>query len=794
MTQTIDADPYPWPYNGKLSPSNSAIVVIDMQNDFCSPGGYIDSMGYSLEAARAIIPNIQAVLGSARQKGFHIIHTREGHRSDLADLPLNKQWRSRKVGVNGVGIGDMGPLGSVLIRGEKGWEIIPELLPIEGETIIDKPGKGSFYGTDLAMVLDLKGIQNLVILGVTTDVCVHTTCREANDRGFECLILTDSATDKGNYEDALFMIKQQGVQTKMKFLDDINVKVAKSSVGRYFKLKGSGVEKERDTTCMIALQFRAGATTYVTMAYIVAVNAIVVSQSGGGCVCNGPGICETDPAYLACVDIVRRDLVTGTAAMCAIACFLMGLGANLPICLAPGLGGSAYFTYTVVGFYGTKSVKFKDALAAIFIEGLIFMVLSIFGIRQWLARHIPPSIKVAAGAGIGLFLTHIGLQYSAGIGLISHNSATLVDIGGCPVGTLDGLKNCTEGQQMQSPTLWLGIIGFFMIVILMNYKVKGSILIGVLFVGIISWFRGTAVTAFPYTPAGDSSFAYFSKVVDLHKMEKTLGALNFDLSTGSIWQALIIFLFVDILDTTGTLFSMARFGGYVDEFGDFEGSYPAFIIDAFCISIGTLFGMPPMTAYIESGAGISEGGKTGLTAMFASVFFFLSIFFAPIFSSFPPWASGPALIFVGSLMIGSVVEINWNYLGDAVPAFITIAVMPLTYSIAYGLIGGIGSYVVINLAIGAIDMIIGLFGEKATKYKSDQSLREPWKSFDDGTFFFPAWFVKRYMPKTQSAKVELRAKYLESIGKGKEVKSGDYEEVKTGADDALLENKVIAEA
>ncbi|KAJ3129278.1 hypothetical protein HK098_001976 [Nowakowskiella sp. JEL0407] len=209
---TINADPYPWPYNGKLTPKNTAIVVIDMQNDFCSPGGYIDSMGYSLDAARAIIPNIQKVLEISRKKGFHIIHTREGHRPDLADLPANKQWRSRQVGLNGVGIGDMGPLGKVLIRGEKGWEIIPELAPIEGETIIDKPGKGSFYATDLDMVLNLKGIQNLVILGVTTDVCVHTTCREANDRGYECMVLTDctAATDKGNYEDGLFMIKQQG--------------------------------------------------------------------------------------------------------------------------------------------------------------------------------------------------------------------------------------------------------------------------------------------------------------------------------------------------------------------------------------------------------------------------------------------------------------------------------------------------------------------------------------------------------------------------------------------------------
>jgi len=230
-------------------------------------------------------------------------------------------------------------------------------------------------------------------------------------------------------------------------------------------------------------------------------------------------------------------------------------------------------------------------------------------------------------------------------------------------------------------------------------------------------------------------------------------------------------LFVDILDTTGTLYSMAKFGGYVDEFGDFEGSYPAFIIDAFCISLGTLFGMPPMTAYIESGAGISEGGKTGLTAMFASVFFFLSIFFAPIFASLPAWASGPALIFVGALMISSVVEINWSYLGDSVPAFLTIAIMPLTYSIAYGLIGGLGSYIVLNLLIWAIDSLLGL-NSRTAKYKSDQSTREPWRSEDDGTFFAPAWFVKKYMPKTQAAKMAVRQKFLVAKAEKEELLAG----------------------
>lgn len=530
----------------------------------------------------------------------------------------------------------------------------------------------------------------------------------------------------------------------------LNTFVAKSKVGNWFKLN------QRRTT--FTTELRAGTATFLTMAYILAVNASVLTDSGGTCsvadcipLCSDPTVSPSDcinnpnlrlltpdpsckfnpvnPGYAACLEKTRKDLIVATVASSLIGCVIMGLFANLPLALAPGMGTNAYFTYTVVGFHGSGNVSYQSALAAVFTEGLIFLFISAVGFRAKLAKLVPKPVRISASAGIGLFLAFIGLQNKQGVGLISYSSSTLITLGACPEsarasvapvttfangtvalipgGDVSGNILCLHGR-MESPTFWLGVVGFVIIAYCMVKNIKGAMIYGIVFVTAVSWFRNSQVTAFPRTPAGDSAYNYFKKVVDVHKIESTAGALSFKgISKGHFWEALVTFLYVDILDATGTLYTMARFAGFTDNNGDFEGQYFAFMSDAAAIVVGSLLGTSPVTVFVESSTGIKEGGRTGLTALTVAAYFMLAFFFTPILASIPGWAVGPPLVLVGVMMMRSVTEIDWNDMRQGIPAFITLILMPLTNSVAYGLIGGIGTYIVLNMW----DWIVGALGK-----------------------------------------------------------------------------------
>ncbi|KAH6628751.1 hypothetical protein F5144DRAFT_323951 [Chaetomium tenue] len=528
----------------------------------------------------------------------------------------------------------------------------------------------------------------------------------------------------------------------MGWIENTNRRIATGPVGRWFKLDGCGHPKERKGSYFFT-ELRAGLATFFAMAYIIAVNASIVSDSGGTCVCNESANaksiipCDNDTQYLLCKADIKKDLVTATAAVAAMGTFCMGLFANLPVGIAPGMGLNAYFAYTVVGKHGTGPVPFEVALTAIFIEGFIFFGLAILGLRQWLARAIPRCIKLATSVGIGLFLTLIGLTYAEGIGLIVGGTSVPIALAGCLDELRDADGQCPDSVKMRSPMMWIGIFcGGVFTVMLMMYRVKGAIIAGIILVSVISWPRTTPVTYFPYTELGDANFDFFRKVVDFHPIQKVLNVQRWDVSHygGQFGLALVTFLYVDILDTTGTLYSMARYADLVDPVTqDFEGSTWAYMVDSLTISIGAVLGTPPVTAFVESGAGIGEGGKTGLTAMSAGFCFFISIFFAPIFASIPPWATGCVLVLVGSMMVQAVTDINWKYLGDSLPAFLTIAIMPFTYSIADGLIAGICLYILINSLVWIIEKASG-----GRIVPPNKELKEPWTWRTEGGIM-PPW-------------------------------------------------------
>ncbi|KAI5122410.1 hypothetical protein M0805_002960 [Coniferiporia weirii] len=520
------------------------------------------------------------------------------------------------------------------------------------------------------------------------------------------------------------------------FSDRINARVAASAFGNWFRLEGSGHPRQRVGSRFLT-EIRAGLTTWAAMAYIISVNASIISDSGGPCVCpaTSTDACATDPDYAVCVNEVRRDLITATAAVSCLASVLMGVFANLPVGLAPGLGLNAYFAYSIVGFHGTGRISYQEALAAVFLEGWVFFFLSLLGVRQWLARAMPHSLVMAVGAGIGLFIAFIGLS-SGGLFVIGGSTSNLLGLGGCNADDyVDGLAYYCGSRVLQNPTTWLGIfVGGILTVFLMLYRVRGSILIGIFLVAIISWPRDTAVTYFPHTSSGDDLFNFFKQVVTFHPLRLTGVAIDWSsYKSGNVWYALITFLYVDILDTTGTLYSMAKFAGLRDPVTlDFENSTIAYCVDAFSISMGALMGTSPVTSFVESATGISEGGKTGITAVVIGIMFFISVFFAPIFASIPPWATGGALVIVGSLMIRNVREINWDYVGDSLPAFLTLIIIPLSYNIAYGVIAGITSYLILN---GFSYIIRKLSGDRIVPPLYE--LGEQWRVPPGG--FAPLW-------------------------------------------------------
>eukprot|EP01083_Nonionella_stella_P041144 111577_1 len=543
---------------------------------------------------------------------------------------------------------------------------------------------------------------------------------------------------------------------------DSSPTTCRGKIENFFKLR------QRGSTW--GTEIRAGCVTFVTMAYILAVNADIIAQTGGPCTLPSEGAEEDD--FFKCQEIVRLDLITATAVGSLIACFMMGLSANMPIGMAPGMGINAYFTFSVVGQYQEPKVKYEVALFAVFLEGWIFMLLTFFNLRTQIAAAIPEHLKSAITAGIGMFLALIGLQADEGMALVVSDPATNLALGGC--GHVKGEElicnfydtgdcGCPDGDTLTGATTWLGIIGFLLMTVCVINKVKGGIMVGIFFVSFVSWFRGTKVTYFPDTIDGDRKFEYFKQIFHWHSIELTGGCL-FDWTaedwSWDVFVALLTMLYVDILDTTGTLYSMAMFCGLMrekeDEYSgccacykttcqgyhkrvdnmyksccacckveevDFPRSTEAFCSDAIGTIVGSTLGTTDVTAYIESASGINEGGKTGITACVVGILFFISLFFSPIFASIPPWATGPALVLIGAFMMETVTEIDWRNYRQSVPAFLTIIMMPFTYSIAYGIIAGLFVHLVIWITDKLFDCccasIPGLRKFNAKRYDMD---------------------------------------------------------------------------
>ena len=418
----------------------------------------------------------------------------------------------------------------------------------------------------------------------------------------------------------------------------------------------------------VKTEVMAGITTFMTMAYILAVNPNILSASG----------------------MDRGSVFTATALSAFIASCLMALLSNYPFVLAPGMGLNAYFTYTVVLGMG---YTWQQALAAVCVEGIIFILLSLTNVREAIFNSIPMNLKHAVSVGIGLFIAFIGLQNAK---IVVNNDSTLVSIFSFKSSVADGTFNS------QGITVLLALIGILITAILLAKNVKGGILWGIL----ITWVLGIICQlTHLYVPDADLGFYSllpdFSNGISVPSMAPTFMKMDFSIVFSLDFVVIMFaFLFVDMFDTLGTLIGVASKADMLDKDGKLPNIKGALLSDAVGTTIGAAFGTSTVTTFVESASGVAEGGRTGLTSLVAGALFGLSLLLSPIFLAIPSFATAPALIIVGYLMLTSVTKIDFSDMTEAIPCFIAIIAMPFLYSISEGISMGVISYVVINLLTG----------------------------------------------------------------------------------------------
>ena len=400
-------------------------------------------------------------------------------------------------------------------------------------------------------------------------------------------------------------------------------------------------------------EFIAGLTSFLAMAYIIAVNPSILSETG----------------------MNQGALVTATCLSAAFGCMIMGFYANLPFGLAAGMGLNAFFAFSVV--IG-KGISWQVALTAVFVEGIVFILLSLFKVREAAVNSIPLNLKYAVTGGIGIFIAFIGFS---GAGLVVKDDATLVKLG-----------------TFFSPTVLITIVGIITIAVLEKKKVKGALLIGILVSTVVAWIYALFNTELAasmgiYLPNGIFKFESIAPIagkLDFSFVNSAQGILNFII-------IVFTFLFVDFFDTLGTLIGVSSRANMLDEDGNVPHAGKALLSDAIATTAGALMGTSTVTTYVESAAGVEQGGRTGLTSVFIGLFFLVAMFFSPIFIAIPGCATAPVLIYVGYLMMGNITKIDFSDITEGLPCFLIIVLMPLTYSIGDGLTIGILVYVILNI-------------------------------------------------------------------------------------------------